>query len=365
MKKTLKKVLMSIVALVVGGAFGVILGIGMAGVIPENEDFSPGSMVLLVVILLICLWLQIIIHEAGHLVMGLLTGYRFSSFRIGSVMLIRENGRLRFKKFRLPGTGGQCLMSPPDWKSEGIPFAWYNMGGVIFNAATACLGLLCVWIFSGPTWWESFCLAFGFCGIILALMNGIPVKSSTVTNDGYNVRALRRDSGAQRVFWQQMKVAEQQALGVRLKEMPMEWFVWPEDERLSNIYFSTIAVFALNRLMDEMEFEHFLVQYDVLMKPEANNVVPIYRYLLEGEHLYCRLINGEKGLDPSTELKSIWKSMKDNPSVIRQKIAYEKFERRDEAAVQKLMQRFEKACIQYPYQGDVASERELLARIFR
>ena len=29
---------------------------------------------------------QTIIHEAGHLVFGLLTGYHFSSFRIGSFM---------------------------------------------------------------------------------------------------------------------------------------------------------------------------------------------------------------------------------------------------------------------------------------
>ncbi len=40
-------------------------------------------------------FLQIIIHEAGHLVCGLASGYRFVSFRILSFTLIREDGKLK------------------------------------------------------------------------------------------------------------------------------------------------------------------------------------------------------------------------------------------------------------------------------
>ena len=38
--------------------------------------------------------IQIIIHEAGHLVFGLATGYKFSSFRIYSWMWVKEDGKL-------------------------------------------------------------------------------------------------------------------------------------------------------------------------------------------------------------------------------------------------------------------------------
>ncbi|MBP3888386.1 MAG: hypothetical protein J6F30_12205 [Cellulosilyticum sp.] len=38
------------------------------------------------------------IHEGVHLVFGLLSGYRFSSFRIAGWMWIKKEGKLCFKK---------------------------------------------------------------------------------------------------------------------------------------------------------------------------------------------------------------------------------------------------------------------------
>lgn len=55
--------------------------------------------------LVLSFWLQAILHEGGHLVCGLLSGYRFLSFRVGSFTLLRQNGRLVLRRFYLPGTG--------------------------------------------------------------------------------------------------------------------------------------------------------------------------------------------------------------------------------------------------------------------
>ena len=57
--------------------------------------------------------LQLILHEAGHYLFGRLTGYTFVSFRIDNYTWIKENGKLVLKRFKIPGTGGQCLMMPP------------------------------------------------------------------------------------------------------------------------------------------------------------------------------------------------------------------------------------------------------------
>ena len=61
--------------------------------------------------LILSFWLQAILHEGGHLVCGLLSGYRFLSFRVGSFTLLRQNGRLVLRRFYLPGTGRQCLQT--------------------------------------------------------------------------------------------------------------------------------------------------------------------------------------------------------------------------------------------------------------
>ena len=51
--------------------------------------------------LILSFWLQAILHEGGHLVCGLLSGYRFLSFRVGSFTLLRQNGRLVLRRFYL------------------------------------------------------------------------------------------------------------------------------------------------------------------------------------------------------------------------------------------------------------------------
>ncbi|MGN1073610.1 MAG: hypothetical protein ACI4QB_01345, partial [Eubacteriales bacterium] len=95
------------------------------------------SLLLMLVLLYAALFGQLVIHEAGHLVFGLKTGYRFSSFRIGSLMWLKENGRLVRRRLSLAGTGGQCLMEPPALVNGRMPVVLYNLGGCIMNLIAA------------------------------------------------------------------------------------------------------------------------------------------------------------------------------------------------------------------------------------
>ena len=81
--------------------------------------------------MLLAIPFMVITHEAGHLICGLLTGYRFVSFRVFSVMLLRENGKLKWEKHKVPGTAGQCLMAPPQKENGNYPYRLYNLGGIL------------------------------------------------------------------------------------------------------------------------------------------------------------------------------------------------------------------------------------------
>lgn len=76
---------------------------------------------------------HVIIHEAGHLVFGLLSGYKFSSFRIFSFMWVKEGDKISVRRLSIAGTGGQCLMSPPDMVDGKIPVVLYNLGGSLMR----------------------------------------------------------------------------------------------------------------------------------------------------------------------------------------------------------------------------------------
>lgn len=88
--------------------------------------------------------LTILIHETGHLVFGLLTGYRLIHFEVLGVSVEKINGRLRvghYKKVPI----GQCLMYPV--KEVADP-ALMILGGPVFNILAACILGICASIIS-------------------------------------------------------------------------------------------------------------------------------------------------------------------------------------------------------------------------
>lgn len=115
-------------------------------------ELSTGQSMLLYgsSLLVLLFWFSIhtIFHELGHLIAGLLTGYRFVSFRVGTYMLVKENGKLSVKKMTLKGTGGQCLMCPPPSKPEEMEDTWYLLGGPMANMLLSSLSMYLYSIFT-------------------------------------------------------------------------------------------------------------------------------------------------------------------------------------------------------------------------
>ena len=183
-------------------SFAVFVGIGVF--IAESiisylgEGFAMGEYFLWLLIYLLVFYaayfIHIIVHESGHLVFGLLTGYTFLSFRIGSLTVTKEGGKLRFARYSLAGTLGQCLLCPPEEKEGKIPFILYNLGGSAFNVI---LALICIALYAAfpsvPV--LSVLLMCGFVvGLLTAATNGIPMQMGLVNNDGYNAVSLGKDA---------------------------------------------------------------------------------------------------------------------------------------------------------------------------
>lgn len=315
------------------------------------------------VIMFAAVFVQIIIHEAGHLVFGLMSGYKFSSFRINSFMWIKENGKVKFKRLAIAGTAGQCLMAPPEPVDGKIPVVLYNLGGVLMNIITgfAFLGM-CFALSSIPLLLVVM-LLFALIGFVLAIMNGVPMRMGTLNNDGYNTLELVRNKSALRAFWVQLKVSEMEAEGIRLKDMPDAWFSIPSDEQMKNSMIAATGVFVCNRLMDAQRFE----EVDKLMNHflEINSgIVGLHRNLMICDRMYVEIItnNCREAVDAmfSKEQKKFMKLMKDYPSVMRTEYAYALLCEKDKIKADNVKNRFEKYSKIYPYSGDMQSERELM-----
>ena len=326
---------------------------------------SEGILVLglLILSLYVVLYVHLIVHEGGHLIAGLLSGYTFSSFRIGSIILVKKEGKLCVKKHSIAGTGGQCLMSPPDMVDGKIPYVLYNLGGCIANliVTVICFGLYIV--YKDVPIVSVILLEFIVFGLALALTNGIPFQAVMVNNDGYNAISLGKNTEAIRSFWIQMKANEQIGKGVRLRDMPSEWFIMPKEENLKNSMAAVLWVFACNRLIDEHKFEEAKTLMTKLLQMETA-IVPIHENLLVCDCIYCELIgeNDRNKIEKlyTKDLQKFLKSMKNFPSVIRTQYVNALLYEKDLEKVQKMRQKFEKIAKTYPYASDIESERELM-----
>lgn len=304
-----------------------------------------------------------IVHEAGHLVFGLLSGYRFVSFRVLSFTWVKENGKIKFRRLSIAGTAGQCLMSPPDMKDGKFPVALINLGGVIFNVIFSTLFLIAYFLFSSYSYLNTLLLTFAILGFIFALFNGVPLRMGGVDNDGYNAISLSKNEKALEAFWLQMKMVELQSMGLRIKDMPAEWFSVPADEDMKNNMVAARGVFACNRLMDEERFE----EADALMAHILDidsGMVGIYRNILICDRIFVELIS-ENRRDViedmlSKEFKNFMKAMKNYPSILRTEYSLALLFENDAKKADKIKAQFDKASRKYPYQQEIQPEKAMM-----
>lgn len=351
--------------MMIGAICGFLMITYIESTIGDGADLSENlfTLVSLFVFMYVGFFLHIIIHEGGHLIFGKLSGYTLSSFRIGSFMWLKENDTICFRRFSLSGTGGQCLMAPPEMRDGKIPVILYNLGGSLMNVITGSIFFALHVVFSEFAYLSIVFLMFSIIGFASALMNGVPMRMGTVDNDGYNAWALNRNPDAMRAFWVQMKANERISKGVRLKDMPDEWFEMPTDDAMKNSLVATIGVFACNRLMDAHRFE----EADALMTRLLcmdSGMVGLYRNLLICDQIFCELIAQKRDQRIRTKMskdqKKFMKSMKTFPSVIRTEYAYALLWEKDLEKAEKIKERFEKCAKTYPYPSDIQSERELI-----
>lgn len=294
----MKKTLSVLISLAVGLALGIAFGSLISGT-SNGESSNMGKTVeiaLMLVTLALGTYLQIILHEAGHLVCGLLSGYRFVSFRIGSFTIIKDDaGKFRVKRFKLAGTGGQCLMVPPgDVASENVPTALYNAGGVLMNLLCATVSLLLLIYCDNMHFFIKYFLATTVVvGYAFALINGIPLKINGVSNDGYNMLYLKRNKQSVKGFQSQLIINEKLQNGTRLSQMPDELFDLGGEIDYSDPMQSNVEIMRISRILDSGDIEQAHTLFNELMSSHGNELLPLLRFEAESEMLFTNYATGD------------------------------------------------------------------------
>lgn len=199
----------------------------------------------------IVLVLQTIIHEAGHLIFGLLSGYKFVSFRIFNITLTRKDGHFAIHRYSIAGTGGQCLLLPPDRPTDEIPYMLYNAGGIIINFITAVTAIITLILCRDINIFIFHILVFtAIIGLLFTLLNGIPMKINGITNDGYDILLFCRNKLSYIFFINQLRINAMVQNGCRPKDIPEELFDIHGNIDTTDPIQSSAIVYRATRLLD-------------------------------------------------------------------------------------------------------------------
>ena len=308
--------------------------------------------------------LQLIVHESGHLVFGLASGYGFASFRIGSFILLKGESGFKMKRFSLAGTGGQCIMTPPPMHDGKYPCALYNLGGCIMNLVVSTAAAVIYIISSRDTYFSMFMIEFAVMGFYVAVLNGVPLKLGMIDNDGTNALNLGKNPQCMRALWSHMMIYTYQAKGYRLRDIPEELFYEPTDDALHDPTVAGYATAVFQRYVDMGDNEK-AIAYAHHILDTADGILPVHRIALKGELLYLELTGARDENVISSladaEIKRYFRASKLSPSASRTAYAYALYSG-DKKHADKYAAQFESILNKYPFDGEIALERELFAK---
>ena len=317
----------------------------------------------MLIAVLIAFILHIILHEGGHLVAGLLTGYRFVSFRFLNFTLINKGGRLQWHNFELAGTGGQCLMAPPDKPLEEIDTRWYNAGGVLANILIVALSLVLVWAFDLPLWLDELLIIMAFIGIVTALTNGIPMKMGGVANDGYNLLQLEKDIPGKLSFCNILDINARSQEGETYGEMPERVFALPHPIDWKNSMHVGSVLSAATRMLALHQWED---AYQLLTEAlsHKNDYMTLYRLEMENMMIQTCILAGRDDEARQHYTKEVEKYINQHASTQSDKqftsMAIALALDGDRPKAEKILHALEANRDKYIHQGDVAMSLDLM-----
>lgn len=252
----------------------------------NQETVSWGSVLLFSGVVMIATMLifysHILIHEGGHLLAGVLSGYTFLLFRMGRFGLIKEEESYKVISYKMSGTLGQCLMYPPDKVVK--PFRFYLAGGVLGNMLTSLTGLALYAFF--PT---RYLIVFALIGLIAAVTNGVPIGY----NDGRILSKLIKSNTAQEQFFQQLRwngafIRFNQMYSQASSEEKVLNVNQPITEQF-NIYTKLVEV---NAFLEQLKLEKAYEELGDLFSQRQSIITP-YRAEVMREYLFCLLLLNE------------------------------------------------------------------------
>ncbi|SHO44295.1 zinc metalloprotease [Anaerocolumna xylanovorans] len=299
----------TIISGLIGGVMGAFLGSWLVRYERQIEKELWGSslsifLLIIVAAMILSFLLHVILHEGGHLVFGLLTGYQFLSFRVGSLIWYKKDGKLHKGRYSVKGTLGQCLMYPPKKEADGgFPFILYNLGGGISNLLFSLLAVLLLMILHNG-YLQAALMSFSFIGLITALSNLIPTRR-VIQNDGMNAKSMLKDKYSREAFYLQLQLNAEMSEGKGFTEYSEEVFEIPEGAKEDDMLVAGVRLLSYYRYLALHDFKS---AKEILerMDEKKEKYSQMFLHAIEQEKFFLMILEKR----PTEEIASLYKYLR-------------------------------------------------------
>ena len=313
--------------------------------------------------LLFFFFLGITIHELGHLVFGLTSGYTFNSLRVGSVELFKDGSKNKFnlsRRFVL----GQCVMIPSANEDE-FKFIGYNLGGIIFSAIFCTIFSVMLLILDSNDL-LSIVLSFGlFPNIFLLLYSAVPISFFGMPSDTLNAITASNSDDAKHGMYMMLRVEYELMNGKRYRDYDSNIFRINNEANLSNYFIAYILMLEAYRLIDLKLYSDAIVEYS---KIDLEKLPVAYSGEIKASLMFCYAIHdsNKKRLGELFEEKEIVTLLKSSGFSFSKCLAiYEYFIAGNKAEAEKWIDRAKKEASNYPNKGQRIMELDRIKQLER
>jgi len=213
-----------------GCGCGAVLGLMLGGEHGVGAAFSAALRVAdfrwVALFVVLTIWPQVLIHEAGHALAGLARGMQPLAFGVGPWRWERSLDRWRLRRGgRVLGLLGFAILVPHGQRGlSRLDQCIYLLGGPMANLATFALmlGLAAHPLVTTSTPFAAFVIGTASVAALLGLSNLVPFETQGWRSDGRNIIDLfRRSADAERLRRVRATLALGMA-GVRPRDWPAE-----------------------------------------------------------------------------------------------------------------------------------------------
>jgi hypothetical protein len=176
-----------------------------------DQTFSADTIPQLFLTLPACLLAVIVVHEFGHLFMGLGMGFTLESIHIGP-LAFSPPFKFSFKIEPKSGASGRVLMIPRTTEGLASRAFWFTLAGPLANLLTGSLTLFFFERSQAPN-------LFAALSLLVGIGNLIPFRKLATISDGKRIAVILRNKSQGERLLALMRLSVDMKNGIKFKDL--------------------------------------------------------------------------------------------------------------------------------------------------